>query len=225
MKLSKNTIEALKNLATINTSILIKPTEGEGTVIRSMSQESNLVGIFNVEENFESELPIYNLTQFLAVLTSMDSPSLEIKDNHVEITSGNYSSKIYFADKAMIKTVREGGKLPTPVVSFLLSNDDLQTIIKMSAVLRVENIIVIAGNGKIRISATDKKSDTSSNFDLVVDDAYTGPDYTFYINKDLLKFIPDDYTVNIAAEKLSAFVSQDGSRTYYVALETPDPRK
>lgn len=221
MQLSKNTIEALKNLALINDSILIKPTDGEGTTLRSMSPESNLVGIFKVEEDFKDELPIYNLNQFLAALTSVENPVLDVKDNHVIIKSGRYSTKIYFADKAMIKTAREGGSLPKPDVSFKIANDDLQQVLKMASALRLDNILVIAGDGKIRVVATDAKNDTSSSFELIVDDSYQGKDYTFHIKKELLKFIPSDYIVNIAAEKLAEFTTEDGNRTYYVALEMP----
>lgn len=221
MQLSKNTIEVLKNLYTINDSIMIKPTPGDGTILRSMSPESNLVGIFKVEEDFKDELPIYNLSQFLAAITSMESPILEVKDNHVIIKSGRYSSKIFFADKAMIKTVKEGGTLPKPVVSFKLYNDDLQKLLKMAGALRLDNIVITASNGQIRMTATDEKNDTSSSFELIVDENYTGQDYTFHIKSEVFKFIPGDYNVNIAAEKLAEFVTDDGNRTYYVALEAP----
>ena len=50
--LSKTTIEILKNFSTINTSIVIK----EGNVLRTISNEENILATAKVEETFHKRL-------------------------------------------------------------------------------------------------------------------------------------------------------------------------
>lgn len=221
MQLSKSTIEILKNLATINPSIIIKPREGDGTILGSIAADRNLVGVFEVEENFDQELRIYDLSQFIAVLTSMDSPTLEATKDYVVVKSGRMSSKIYFAPEGTIREVNGKADMPKTVLSFRLTNDVLQKIMRMASTLQLSDIIIEASNGKVKILVTENKNSTSSNFDVIVDENYTGPDQKFYIKSELLKFIPGDYNARVGEQKITEFTTDDGKRTYYVALEQP----
>ena len=65
MKLSNETVDVLKNFSTINQNILVK----EGTKLRTMSTMKNILGEAVIPESFIKEFGIYDLNEFLGVLT------------------------------------------------------------------------------------------------------------------------------------------------------------
>lgn len=226
MQITQPTIDVLKNFANISQSIVIPVGDATGTVLRVVSPQSNLMAIIKVADQFTEELPIYDMSQFLAVVSAFENPVLEadIGKNSLTIKSADPSkkskSKMFFADKSMIKQPPANGiNMPAAVVTFTLTNETLQKLLKMASVLSLPDLVINASNGVVKLEATDSKNDSSNSFEVIVDENYSGQDYKFYIKTDLLKFIPGNYTVNIAAQKISEFVSEDGTRKYYVALE------
>ena len=65
MKLSTNTIQVLKNFASINQNLVIN----EGNEIKTMSAMKNIVAKAEVEETFPKQVAIYDLNEFLASLS------------------------------------------------------------------------------------------------------------------------------------------------------------
>ena len=63
MKLSTNTIQVLKNFASINQNLVIK----ECNDIKTMSAIKNIVAKAIVEETFSKQVAIYDLNEFLGV--------------------------------------------------------------------------------------------------------------------------------------------------------------
>ena len=88
MILSEDTLNVLKNFATINQNLVIK----EGSTITTMSAMKNIVAKADVEEKFTQEVAIYDLNEFLASLSLFSSPVLDFAENHVMITEENNKS-------------------------------------------------------------------------------------------------------------------------------------
>ena len=65
MKLSDATVGVLKNFANINQNILIE----EGKQIRTMSTMKNILASAGVVEEFPKNVGIYDLNEFLGVLS------------------------------------------------------------------------------------------------------------------------------------------------------------
>ena len=65
MKLSTNTVQVLKNFASINQNLVIK----EGNEIKTMSAMKNIVAKATVEETFPKQVAIYDLNEFLGCLS------------------------------------------------------------------------------------------------------------------------------------------------------------
>ena len=72
MKLSNKTIDVLKNFSGINQNILIK----EGTKLRTMSTMKNILGEADITESFPKGFGIYDLNEFLGVLTLANDPEI-----------------------------------------------------------------------------------------------------------------------------------------------------
>ena len=68
--ISQPTIEVLKNFCAINKSIVIKP----GNTISTLSLNKNILAIAEVEEQFDSQISIYDLGVFIGGLNTLDGP-------------------------------------------------------------------------------------------------------------------------------------------------------
>ena len=66
MNLSKQTVDILKNFSTINASIAVDV----GNTLQTMSAMKNILVKSTVEETFNTEFAIYDLSEFLNLSTS-----------------------------------------------------------------------------------------------------------------------------------------------------------
>ena len=73
MKISKQTLEVLKNFATINTNILVR----EGNNLSTISTGKNIFAKAEVKESFPKEFAIYDLNSLLSLLTLMEDTDVE----------------------------------------------------------------------------------------------------------------------------------------------------
>ena len=82
MKLSNETVSVLKNFSTINQNLVIK----SGSTITTMSAMKNIVAKADVKEDFPQDFAIYDLNEFLSVISLFTNPELEFKDDFVIVT-------------------------------------------------------------------------------------------------------------------------------------------
>ena len=73
MKLSDATLDVLKNFSTVNQNIL----EKEGSKLRTMSTMKNILAEAEVTEAFPQDFGIYDLNEFLGVLTLVKDADLD----------------------------------------------------------------------------------------------------------------------------------------------------
>ena len=82
MKLSKGTLDILKNFSNINPSITFK----EGQELSTLSIQRNILSRAVVEEKFPRDFAIYDLSEFLSGLSLFDNPDFDFaNDNYVII--------------------------------------------------------------------------------------------------------------------------------------------
>ena len=84
MKFSQNTIDILKNLSTVNTG-LVFPI---GHELSSMSGMKSILASVEIMEEIPQRFAIYDLNEFLGVLTMFDSPDIDLQDKYMTISSG-----------------------------------------------------------------------------------------------------------------------------------------
>ena len=217
MKLSDNTLSLLKNFSTINQSILFK----QGSKLRTISVMKNILAEATVDEELPKDFGIYDLNQFLNGLGLHQSPELDFEnDGHVVIKEGKMRSKYFFADPNVIITPPDKEiTLPTEDVSFELSTQQLDKLLKAAGIYQLPDLAVIGEAGVVKLLVRDKKNDTSNDFSIVVGE--TDNKFTFNFKEENLKIIPGTYNVVVSSKLLSKFTSEDYDLTYYIALE-PD---
>ena len=216
-KLSDKTISVLKNFSSINQSILFK----EGNKLRTISVMKNILAEATITEDFSKDFGIYDLNQFLNGLSLHQSPELDFKnDGYVVIREGKSRSKYFFADPNVIVTPPEKAiNLPTEDVCFELSTDQLEKLLKASAVYQLPDLSAVGEAGVVKLVVRDKKNDTSNDFSVVVGE--TDKDFSFNFKVENIKILPGTYEVVVSQKLLSRFTSKNHDLTYYIALE-PD---
>ena len=217
MKLSDKTLSVLKNFSTINQSILFK----QGSKLRTISVMKNILAEATITEELPKDFGIYDLNQFLNGLSLHQSPELDfVNDGHVVIKEGRMRSKYFFADPNVIITPPDKAiDLPTEDVSFELSTDQLDKLLKAAAIYQLADLAVEGGDGVVKLLVRDKKNDTSNSFSVTVGE--TDKVFSFNFKVENIKILPGTYDVSVSSKLLSRFTSKNQDLTYYIALE-PD---
>ena len=215
MRLSKETYNILKNFAAINSNILIKP----GNILKTVSSGKNIFVEAKVTEDFDVEVPIWDLNKFLGIISMFTNPDLEFHDTHVVITNGRSSVTYYYSEPSLLTVPKSEMKMPNVVTQFELDEKDLNEILKASSVLQVSDLRMSGSDGKFVISVDDSSQSTSNNFEIVIDENYTGKDFEGTINVSEMKFIPGSYTVELTDTVVSKFTHKSLDLSYYIAIK------
>jgi hypothetical protein len=217
MKLSESTLSVLKNFSTINQSILFK----QGSKLRTMSVMKNILAEATIAEELPKDFGIYDLNQFLNGMGLHHSPELDFdNDSYVVIKEGRMRTKYFFADANVIITPPEKPiTLPSEDVTFDLSTDQLDKLLKAAAVYQLPDLSAVGENGVVKLVVRDKKNDTSNDFAITVGE--TESTFSFNFKVENIKILPGTYDVVVSQKLLSRFSSKNHDLTYYIALE-PD---
>jgi hypothetical protein len=214
MKLSKETITILKNYSTINSNLLLL----EGSVIKTKSEQNSILSSATVNDSFPSEFGIYDLNEFLGVLTLFNDPNLEFTDKFVRISEGSTSIKYFAADKSVLSHPTKDVILTDAIISFKLSAETLSLIFKTSSVLRVPDVSFIGSGGELKIIVSDKKNLTSNAFEVKIGE--TAMEFRINFKIDMMKFIPTDYDVEISSSRISKFSACKSDLVYFIGVES-----
>ena len=217
MKLSESTLSLLKNFSTINQSILFK----QGNRLRTISVMKNILAEATIGEDLPKDFGIYDLNQFLNGLALHNNTELNFEDDsYVIIKEGRSRSKYFFADPNVIITPPEKSiDLPSEDVTFELSSDQLDKLLKAAAIYQSPDLSVIGENGVVKILVRDKKNETSNNYDVTVGE--TDGTFSFNFKVENIKMLPGTYNVVVSHKLLSRFTNKNHDLTYFIALE-PD---
>ena len=218
MKLSDNTLTILKNFAGINNSILVK----KGNKLRTISVAKNILAEATIDEEFSRDFAIYDLNQFLNVNTTLfNAPELDFaNDGYVIIREGRSRQTFFFADPNVIVTPPDKDiTLPSEDVSFELSTEQLDKLLKAASINQLPDFSAVGGDGVVKLVVRDKKNDTSNDFSVVVGE--TESEFTFNFKVENIKILPGTYDVVCSQKNLSRFTCKDYDLKYFIALE-PD---
>ena len=217
MKLSDKTLLLLKNFSGINQSILFR----QGNKLRTISVMKNILAEAEITEEFSKDFGIYDLNQFLNGLNLHQNAELDFEnDGYVVIREGKMRSKYFFADPSVIVIPPDKEiTLPSEDVCFELNTQQLDKLLKASAIYQLPDLSAVGDAGVIKLVVRDKKNDTSNNFSIVVGE--TDSVFTFNFKVENIKILPGAYEVVISQKLLSRFTSTDRDLKYYIAME-PD---
>lgn len=215
MKISKQTTHLLKNFAAINDNIYLEP----GNLLMTKSVANNITAEVEVAEKFPTAFGIYALNEFLGVLSLFQDPDLTFTEKYVTIAEGKNKVKYFGADKSILAIPKKRMSFDLvnaeADVSFKLSADQLQQIIKTSGVLRAPDVLFV-GNGKTLIAMISDVANVSSNsYSMELCESKSHCSVHFRVEN--LKMVTGDYDVDLSKANISRFTN--GSLVYHIAIE------
>ena len=181
----------------------------------------NILAEATIDEELPKDFGIYDLNQFLNGMGLHQSPELDFgNDSYVVIKEGRMRTKYFFADANVIITPPDKPiELPSEDVTFDLSTDQLDKLLKAAAVYQLPDLSAVGENGVVKLVVRDKKNDTSNDFAITVGE--TESTFSFNFKVENIKILPGTYDVVVSQKLLSRFTSKNHDLTYYIALE-PD---
>ena len=198
MKLSEKTVKILKNFSSINQSMLFRT----GNKLKTKSTLNGIAAQAVVEEDIPFEFGIYDLNQFLSVLSLFEDPELDFDASHVSISSGQSSSNYFYTDKDMITYPKEVTPEFQKKLGFNLTETDVKNLVQAANVMQLPSIMIQSEAGKqdITITAKDKKNPTGNNFTKKVGETMMDTSFSYDLAVENIKLLPHSYDVSIIEE-------------------------
>jgi len=218
MKLSENTIEILKNFATINQSIQIRA----GSELTTITPTKTVLAIAKVVESFPSEFCLYDLNRLLAKVSLYKDCELGFDSDKLTFKSvdGKRSDYIKYSSPKVITSIIPDGKKITmdkPEHEFTLSSEDLLWQRKSAGISASPHMIFRGDGKKIYIQSHDVKDDSSDMSSTEI--APTKSKFTYVLKVENWKMLDGNYRVKLA-KGMAKFEHTEKPIEYYVTVET-----
>lgn len=212
MQLSENTITILKNFSTINPSFVFKP----GSVLKTVSPQTTIVAVANIEDEIPSDACVYDASKFLSILSLYENPEIEFKERNFLISEGKRKTKYVYADPSMVIAPPEKDiKLPSEDVHVSVKWEDINSVIKASGVLQLPEIAFVGSGGVCYLKAVDSANPEADTFGI--DLGETEDEFSLILKTQNLKLLPMDYDVCLSSKGISRFTGS--GVTYFIAVD------
>lgn len=218
MKISTQTLQVLKNFASINPNLLVKP----GNVLSTISTNKNILAKATVTESFPVSFAIYDMQQFLGVISIFEDPDFTFNETSVTVSSEGRSVEYVYASQEMIvhpsESVIQKIAVTNPEITFDLTAQGLNEVIKATAILQLDKLNVVSSEGKVNVVVADPKNPSSNKFSLTVNGT-ANADLAMAFAAENLKLIAGDYKVNISSNGVSSFRNDKLNLEYFIAAD------
>lgn len=218
MKLSNETISILKNFGAINQGIYFK----KGKTLKTVSSHKNILASVNIGEEVPADFGVYDLNNFLSVISLSSDPTFEFEDKNVVIVGnkGRSKTKYRFCDPTMIVTPPEKElAMPDPEISIELTAADFADIMRTAAVLSSPQIAVESDGKKINLATLDTANDSAHTNTLELGDGDGKVYKMIFKTENLSKAMPGSYNVNISSKGIAHFKNKDIDLQYWITTE------
>ena len=217
MELTENTLQVLRNFASIHQNIVIQ----EGNVLRTVSEAKTVLARSEIDVEFPSSFGVYDLGELLSVLSLVESPRIAFDDKFLTIAdgSGRSSVKYFYSDPNILTSSSKDISMPDPDVSFRLDRDTMNKIKRAASVFGHTEVSVTKEDGSIVLTVLNNEDPTSNTMKIVVDGSSDLDDFKLIFNINNLKMIDGDYDVYLSSKLISHFVNTESNVEYWVALQ------
>lgn len=220
MKLSSNTMIVLKNFSSINEGVFIK----KGNVIETISKQKNILAKAELEDSFEHEFGIYDLNNFLGVLSlQKDVAELDFDEKNILIKGFAGKSQIKYrkAAKEMIlvppdKSINMG----ECKIHFSLSAEEFAWITRVANSLSSPNIAFVSDGQTISIETFNVKDDSAHVNTTELGCGGNGKKYKVIFSTENLKLIDGSYDVKVSPKGIAHFKNTSVPIQYWIMSET-----
>jgi hypothetical protein len=220
MKLSKDTLSILKNFANINDGLMFR----QGNVLRTCDAQKQILAETTIRETVPNDFGVYDLNRFLSALDlEGENSTLEFdaSTKSVVVSAASGRSKTFYriCDATNIKNAPDKAvNMPTPDVTFQLTQEDLEHIVKASGRLATPHVAIKSDGSKIFLHALDNKNTSTHTNELEIGNG-NGKRYAMLFKTENLKMIPGTYDVSISFKGIASFKNTTKQIQYWIATE------
>ena len=223
MKLSKRTLDILKNFSVINPSLYVE----NGNKLYTISNSMTVIAEAKIEETFGSKFSIYELTRFLGVVSLFNSPEFEFEDNCVNIF-GQTGSKVkyHFCQNTLLdKLVKNYGRTPKDnmdMYSFDITSKQIDELTRAASVLSLNNLKRCKSEqGGVDVSVFDREKATDNAYTINIQNGTVSDDDAepCFMKINLLNLLPGDYTVEFGQGPSTRWTNKTANILYYIVKE------
>lgn len=222
IRFSEATLSILKNFSSLNTQMYFKV----GNVIRTVNDAKTILVEATIDESIPQEFALYDLVNFLAVLSLDEQSRMTIDPAEVRITSPDQKTTLIYrtCDVKLVKNPFEKNiSLPSVDCSVSLTEKDIQWALKAGSVLQSPQIAIISDGTKLTLEVLDSANDAASHAarELRIS---TDPAFKALFKSENWKMIPGDYTLSLSLKGVSHFQHTTKKLQYWMALESGSKR-
>jgi predicted transcriptional regulator len=219
MKLSNETISVLKNFGAINQGILFK----KGKTLKTVSSHKNILAEVDIKEDIPAEFGIYDLNNFLSVISlHKDDPSFEFDDKQVTIVGNKGRSKIKyrFTPANMIVTPPEKAlTMPDAEIKFDLTAEDFDWVLRAAGVLASPQIAIESDGKKVSVVTLDLQNDSAHTDALEIANGNGNKYKMIFKTENITKVLAGTYEVSISSKGISHFKNKNLPLQYWITTE------
>jgi hypothetical protein len=210
MKLTKNAIDILKNFSGINPGI----TYDGGDKLKTCLVNRSMIASAKLDQKIGAEFSIYEINQFLSLLSLINDPDVEFKDDRAIISGTDRKFTYNYCSREVLVSPPDSFSFEDGDVNFDLAHSQLNDIIKSASALGVEDILFIGDGSKVLVTAKDAENSSSNTFELSLNQKTK--EFKARTNLQNLKLLPYDYNVNVS-ENILHFRNEDADVDYWIA--------
>lgn len=240
IKLSKDTLQILKNFSDINNTMSFSV----GSNLKIVSPSESIAAVAVIPETFPVDFSIYEMNRFLNVLSLSNMADAELvfgDDKKVIVQCKQTKVDYYFSSKRIVDAT--SGKTPAyPSADFvtILDADTLDGLEKAASVLGHKYLKIVAKDGKGTLIATSPDIDTSNDYVIELADVFAhpliqgendrqipdvnnkipAPDGEYLVKFENIRNIPGSYQLTVANKQMAGFKHLERSVHYFVGLES-----
>lgn len=220
MKLSEKTLTVLKNFGAINSGIFLK----QGNVLKTVSSHKNILAQATIPDSIPSDFGIYDLNEFLSVLSlHKDDLEIDFDSKNIVISGRKGRSKIKYraCDATMIVVPPEKQlTMPTPEIAFEMSADDFRWVLDAANVLGSPQISVESDGESVTINTLDLANDSAHTESLKLETNGNGSKYKMiFKTENISKILPGAYEVKVSSKGISYFKNKSVPLEYWITTE------
>ena len=218
MKLSNDTLTVLKNFASINKNIMLK----RGKTLKTISGGKNVIAEATILEEIPTDFGVYDLNEFLSILSlHKDGAVLDFDSETVLISGqkGRSKTKYRFCSPNLILAAPEKPvAMPDAEISFEISAEDFDWVMRAASVLSSANIIVESDGTTVFVTTTDL-ANSSAHTDSLEIAKGNGDSYRMCFKTENFKMLAGGYDVKISSKGISNFKHKTLNVQYWIATE------
>lgn len=214
MKLSNETVELLKNFATINQGIVFKA----GNRLRTISILTNIFAVADIPDTIPRDFAVYDLNEFLSTLSLFGgNADIEYKDDHILIKSGSSKVKYFYSSPNVVVAPPDRDvQLTDPELEFELTAADLGQIMKASSALKLKELSITNGS----LTALNKQGIGNQISIDVEMTAHTSSNVERLVNIENLKLSDGAYDVRVFSNAVEFKHKVKPGLVYLVSVES-----